>query len=513
MPFGIDFGNSHTVVFYNTTFVLTCPTPPDLKQHLDDIYITHFFKDLTLMVYDNIKVHIDDVVLTAPVHFTDSCRSTIIKSAENVGWNVLRIINEPTAAALAYAKTTTNGLTETVLVIDCGGGTTDFSVVSMDHEDGIHMVKNTLGKNNFGGKYLTQLLVDYVIKKHNLQNVKVQKLTSALEKAKKILSFATTTAVCIECLIGDQDFVMNLSRATLEMIYTPFAQEFIKCVETVIKDTDPIDKVVLVGGSSRIPLLYNCIKKVLDVQICNTIDPDQAIAMGASILAENWNDDAKSDISCDILVDVLNNSVSIETEMGMAQFIVSKNTPLPVSRNMPFTNTSNTTFVEIKLYSGERKLCKYNQHIGTVRLDNLDDSLGRGEMKINVTLDVDQNGMITVSAFDTHTNKSVRCSFNRPNGHSEDDLETKIDDLEQVYKEMSRNSLYTQFLELLYRFHLNKPEITRYTNDCLNDLFNWVFNVYHENVLADYTAIKNHFTNTYHFLLFYQGPKGTTKIT
>jgi len=347
-----------------------------------------------------IGTEVKEVVITVPVYYDHNQRSIIKECFEQNGFVVLRIINEPTAAALAYTwrfKGAGGGVgackgvgasEETVLVVDCGGGTTDISLMHLDYQTLVYTVKQVTGDNHLGGEDLTNILVDHFSKRLNI--VPNAELFRACEKLKHELSFRENTQLIFE----STGKMISVSRSQFEMICSPFFQRIQQLVSEINRDL--YTKVIFVGGTTRIPYFK---RLFADKTIYSELDPDQTVAIGAAVQGALIRDlfDSDNEFGESLLLDITNFSLGIEVENGLMSKIVSKNTPLPVSRTRDFVNADNDTEIEIHVYQGERKFAKDNVFLAKFNL-KFNEIIQEKTHVISVTFDIDLNGIITVSA-------------------------------------------------------------------------------------------------------------------
>lgn len=390
-----------------------------------------------------IDFDINDVVITVPTYFNDFQRGLLKSIYTSINLNVIRIVNEPTAAALAYNKNERflNKESYSVLVIDCGGGTTDTSIVCIDNEelnefnspsDSFFQVISVNGDNFLGGEDITNMLFDYS-RNYWLTSVKDSELTqkqkirlfNECEMAKRNLSYNMNTT-----LFFNDSIIKQLSRSEFYEIVKPFFYKINKLINDTIEFRN-VDKVVFVGGTTRMPFFVDIVHSILGNTICihNTLDPDQTISIGASyygytLQLNKYNDNDEIDGTLTV-IDILPMSIGVETVGGFMTPIVSKNSQLPISKSKIFTNSEdNIDEMKIEIFQGERRFVRDNHKLGELLLNGLDNSLKRGEMNIKVSIDIDVNGIISVKATDLKKdNVIISCVLDYTNK-----LETNITD-------------------------------------------------------------------------------------
>lgn len=378
-----------------------------------------FFGHLSEFTKWAVDLDIRGVVVTVPAHFTDTSRQIVKGACEASGFRVLRMLNEPTAAAMSFGRTRGDDIGhECVLVVDCGGGTTDISIVSMDYDTRVYEVARTVGERFLGGEDLTQTLVKSVLtqlegKGHVITQNDMRVLTKVCETAKCNLSYQYTTHLYIK-----DDFpIIPVSQSRFLSDAAPFFQKISSLVQEVVLGIPKIHRVVFVGGTSRISYLKESVLKTLGDKAPthdasntredrNRADPDHSVSMGASYYGDALTNDDEGDTEPGVLlVDVLSQTIGVETNGGFMTPIVSRNTALPVSKKTVFTNSEdNVDTIEIDIYQGERKFVKDNAHLGHFTLRGLDTSYAVGEMRIEVTVDIDTDGIMTVSAKELASN-------------------------------------------------------------------------------------------------------------
>lgn len=440
------------------------------KSYTVNELVSLYISELLSICSDNIGKKIKDLVITVPVKFNSAQRQCLIDACVRGGYNVLRVLNEPTAAALAAAShhnpNNSNPNCETVLVFDCGGGTTDMSVIEMDYEESIYDIKYTYGFPFLGGEDLTKNILGYVMEKYGskINSKKVKLVQLECERVKKELTYKLNSTICLE---SGEDLVFNISRIQFENINKDFFLSIEKQLEYVNKIYD-IEKVILVGGSSRIPYFKLMFRKVFgNVLICDQLNPDHIVSKGAALQAwqlqlatKACESHKKEKDTLFTLFDVINMSLGVEISDGIMCHIISKNTTIPVSRTHVFTNyESYTDSISIKVYQGERKLCKFNTFLTEMTLHNLDKTKKKGEMRIKVTFNIDVDGILHISAMDSKTQQSILVSldnnlvrFSQPNQPEDDFI---FHDTCIANKIFIKNELYDTFVNILTMFHSN----------------------------------------------------------
>lgn len=462
-----------------------------------------------------------DLVITIPVYYTDIQREITKECATKAGFNVIRIINEPTAAALAYSQTIDTQLNEeNVLVFDCGGGTTDLSIVCMDHQEKFYQVKNVIGNNFLGGEDITELLHNYFVS----QGKQHKSLRKACEQMKCDLSYNFTSTVEI-----GESYITMFQNKFLDLSNVFFGK-IKKLINVILGDTkEPIHKVIFIGGTTRIPYIKQIFKEILgqEIPICSDIDPDQTVSIGATTqgaLLQNLFEN--SDISETLLLDIIPLSIGIETLGGIMVPIVSRNTCIPVTRTREFTNTNSDNQIDINIYQGERKLVSDNFYLTSFNL-----TVPEAEpesLLIQVTFDINSDSIISATAKikgDDNTESIIQITkgdqtkitnninLNEILASAE---EHKLFDSEIANKILMKIELYDSFKKYLGIFHEkrqeileNKPESESFLFTQLNELFNETFLIIND--YLNYTPIqlkevRETFEKEWHKLLFSFGP-------
>ncbi|MGN7357796.1 molecular chaperone DnaK [Paenibacillus sp. SAF-054] len=381
---------------------------------------------------------VSQAVITVPAYFNDSQRQATKDAGKIAGLEVLRIVNEPTAAALAYGLEKSED--QTILVYDLGGGTFDVSILELG--DGFFEVKATSGDNHLGGDDFDQVIIDYLVNEFKKEQgidlskdkAAVQRLKDAAEKAKKELSGVLTTTISLPFItVVDgvpQHLEVNLTRAKFEEISADLVERTLGPTRQALSDAgmtaSDIDKIVLVGGSTRIPAVQEAIKKLTGKEPHKGVNPDEVVALGAAVQAGVLTGDVK-DV---VLLDVTPLSLGIETAGGVFTKMIERNTTIPTSKSQIFsTYADNQPSVEIHVLQGERQMAAGNKTLGRFMLGDIPPA-PRGVPQIEVTFDIDANGIVNVSATDKGTNKTQKITITSSSGLSDDEVERMMKDAE-----------------------------------------------------------------------------------
>ncbi len=432
-------------------------TVSSIKRHMGENYRVNIDKgyspqEISAMILSKLKTDaeaylgekVTDAVITCPAYFNDSQRQATKDAGKIAGLNVLRIINEPTAAALSYGLDKQEG-NQKVMIYDLGGGTFDVSILEIG--DGVFEVLATNGDTHLGGDDFDNRIIDYLVENFKKESgvdlskdkQAMQRLKDAAEKAKIELSSMTTTNVNLPFITvvdgAPQHLDMDVSRQKFESLTSDLIDRTMGPMKKAMADADleysDISKVIFVGGSTRMPAVYDRVKKETGKEPYRGINPDECVAMGAAIQGGVLSGEVK-DV---LLLDVMPLTLGIETLGGISTPLIDRNTTIPVKKSQVFsTAADNQPGVEINVLQGERKFAKDNKSLGRFMLNDIPPA-PRGVPQIEVTFDVDANGIVTVTAKDLGTNKSTNITITASTNLSEDEIDKAVKDAEKYAEE------------------------------------------------------------------------------
>ncbi|CDS37918.1 heat shock protein 70 [Echinococcus multilocularis] len=427
---------------------------------------------------------VTNAVITVPAHFNISQRQATIDAGKIAGLNVLRLINEPTAAAIAYGINKRSDKQRNVLIFDWGGGTFDVSILSI--ENGKFEVKAVGGDTHLGGEDINSRLVDYLVEtfkqKHEGRdltgNMKaIGRLRKACEEAKRLLSSAEYTNIELESLFDGIDLSANITRAQLEQLCSDLFNRTMNAVEMALSDAKldkaDIHDVVLVGGSTRIPKVQKMLQDIFTASKLNkSINPDEAVAYGAALLAANLTGDKSETVEDLMLLELTPLSLGVETEGGEMSTVIKRNTRIPTEQvGFYETSADNQQSALVKVYEGERAMTSENNLLGEFILSGLP-LAPRGETKLETVFKIDENGILHVSAVETSTGKQNSITITNYKGRlSEEEIEKMLNDAEKFKqedeKQRSRMAARNRLLDHIYSIKrkLENEEVKQRTSE------------------------------------------------
>lgn len=532
-------GYPYFEVEYNNKIQLFSPTD------LSTIYLKYITKD----------IEIGSAVITIPAYFNNNSRDATKIACENAGLNILKIINEPTAASLCYEYSKVEKALTNVCVFDCGGGTTDISYLNIDFAESCFTVLDVLGDNNLGGEDLTLLLVKYIIDKFNIDennSKNFNKIKSEAEKCKLALSFCDNFNLVIENVTTKKaaiDLNFNISYNLFLNIAKPFFDK-IKNLLLKFNKNEPkkdIDKIIFVGGSSKFPYFKELFKDIYkNIEINNSVDPDMSVSIGATIQCLSLLNLEEENFTSDLLLlDITPLALGVQSIGGLMETIIPRNSVVPVTRTKIFTNDQEETIeMIIKVFQGESRFVQHNYFLSSFKLTGLNPAFDKGQMNIAITFNIDSSGILFVTAKDLATSNDVSLVIkketiqeNLPENLEEIVLNseyTKVIENEIANKVLFKIEFYDKYQELLTIFHekraiiAKEESITNFTESDLTNFTIFRFNKLFANTknildnFLDYTLteledFKEKFQDEWHQVMFNLedseiSEKGGTKI-